>query len=435
MLHIVRTPDLGTDEAEVIELLVKVGQSISVDTPLVLLESAKASMEVPSPIAGVVKEISIALGAKVAEGTVLLSVEIADSEQKTQAVIAEVVPETLIEPKPAPIEVTTTLSAQAPTVLKQPEPVLNEPLPKQQVVHCGPAVRRLARELGVDLLQVQGSAAKGRIVKEDVHAFVKTALTTPKSEPVVAKTTSLGLPILPSIDFSKWGEVEFKELTKIQKLSAQNLHRAWLHIPHVTQFDEADISDLEAFRVAQKDALKVQGISLTLLSFLVKACAYVLKQYPKFNASLSENGEQLILKKYIHIGVAVDTPNGLIVPVIRHADTKSISAIAKELGELSAKARDKKLTPAEMQGASFSISSLGGIGGTAFTPIVNWPEVAILGVSRASQKPVWNGQNFVPRLMLPLSLSYDHRVVDGADGARFVSALGQVLADIRKVLL
>jgi pyruvate dehydrogenase E2 component (dihydrolipoamide acetyltransferase) len=435
MLHIVRTPDLGTDEAEVIELLVKVGQSISVDTPLVLLESAKASMEVPSPIAGVVKEISIALGAKVAEGTVLLSVEIADSEQKTQAVIAEVVPETLIEPKPAPIEVRTTLSAQAPTVLKQPEPVPNEPLPKQQVVHCGPAVRRLARELGVDLLQVQGSAAKGRIVKEDVHAFVKTALTTPKSEPVVAKTTSLGLPILPSIDFSKWGEVEFKELTKIQKLSAQNLHRAWLHIPHVTQFDEADISDLEAFRVAQKDALKVQGISLTLLSFLVKACAYVLKQYPKFNASLSENGEQLILKKYIHIGVAVDTPNGLVVPVIRHADTKSISAIAKELGELSAKARDKKLTPAEMQGASFSISSLGGIGGTAFTPIVNWPEVAILGVSRAGQKPVWNGQSFVPRLMLPLSLSYDHRVVDGADGARFVSALGQVLADIRKVLL
>ena len=435
MLHIVRTPDLGTDEAEVIELLVKVGQSISVDTPLVLLESAKASMEVPSPIAGVVKEISIALGAKVAEGTVLLSVEIADSEQKTQAVIAEVVPETLIEPKPAPIEVTTTLSAQAPTVLKQPEPVLNEPLHKQQVVHCGPAVRRLARELGVDLLQVQGSAAKGRIVKEDVHSFVKTALTTPKSEPVVAKTTGLGLPILPSIDFSKWGEVEFKELTKIQKLSAQNLHRAWLHIPHVTQFDEADISDLEAFRVAQKDALKAQGISLTLLSFLVKACAYVLKQYPKFNASLSENGEQLILKKYIHIGVAVDTPNGLVVPVIRHADTKSISAIAKELGELSAKARDKKLTPAEMQGASFSISSLGGIGGTAFTPIVNWPEVAILGVSRASQKPVWSGQSFVPRLMLPLSLSYDHRVVDGADGARFVSALGQVLADIRKVLL
>jgi len=435
MLHIVRTPDLGTDEAEVIELLVKVGQSISVDTPLVLLESAKASMEVPSPIAGVVKEISIVLGAKVAEGTVLLSVEIADSEQKTQAVIAEVVSEKLIEPKPAPIEVTTTLSAQAPTVLKQPEPVLRDELLPKQVIHCGPAVRRLARELGVDLLQVQGSASKGRIVKEDVHAFVKIALTTPNPEPIVAKATGLGLPILPSIDFSKWGEVEFKELTKIQKLSAQNLHRAWLHIPHVTQFDEADISDLEAFRVAQKDALKAQGISLTILSFLVKACAYVLKQYPKFNASLSENGEQLILKKYIHIGVAVDTPNGLVVPVIRHADTKSISAIAKELGELSAKARDKKLTPAEMQGASFSISSLGGIGGTAFTPIVNWPEVAILGVSRASQKPVWNGQNFVPRLMLPLSLSYDHRVVDGADGARFVSALGQVLADIRKVLL
>nr|MBP9216144.1 2-oxo acid dehydrogenase subunit E2 [Agitococcus sp.] len=232
-----------------------------------------------------------------------------------------------------------------------------------------------------------------------------------------------------------WGEVEFKDLSKIQKLSAQNLHRAWLHIPHVTQFDEADITELEAFRVAQKDTFKAQGISLTILSFLVKACAYVLTQYPKFNASLSENGEQLVLKKYIHIGVAVDTPNGLVVPVIKNADTKSISMIAKELGELSAKARDKKLSPAEMQGASFSISSLGGIGGTAFTPIVNWPEVAILGVSRASQKPVWNGKSFEPRLMLPLSLSYDHRVIDGADGARFVGALNQVLVDIRRVLL
>lgn len=430
MLHIVRAPDLGTDQAELIELLVKVGQSIDVDTPLVLLESAKASMEVPSPVAGVVKEISIALGAKVSEGTVLLSVEMAESEQKTQPVVQQIVAEPAMEVKATP----STPNQAVEAVPKQPEPVLSEPLPKQQTVHCGPAVRRLARELGVDLLQVQGTAPKGRIVKEDVHAFVKTALTS-QPEPVVAQATGLGLPMLPSIDFSKWGEVEFKELTKIQKLSAQNLHRAWLHIPHVTQFDEADISDLEAFRVAQKDALKAQGVSLTLLSFLVRACAYVLKQYPKFNASLSEKGEQLILKKYIHIGVAVDTPNGLVVPVIRHADTKSISAIAKELGELSAKARDKKLTPAEMQGASFSISSLGGIGGTAFTPIVNWPEVAILGVSRASQKPVWNGQSFEPRLMLPLSLSYDHRVVDGADGARFISALGQVLADIRKVLL
>lgn len=432
MLHSVNTPDLGTDEAEVIELLVKVGQTIDVDTPLVLVESAKASMEVPSPVAGVVKEILVTLGAKISEGVLLLQVEtatdtspVAETEPVTSTASPEPTKEVISEPIPASSPPQTNNPVEA--ISTPPEPVA-----ERGVLHCGPAVRRLARELGVDLYQVQGSAVKGRIVKEDVHGFVKKVLTTPvESKSVV----SSGLPVLPSIDFSKWGEVEFKDLSKIQKLSAQNLHRAWLHIPHVTQFDEADITELETFRVAQKDIFKAQGISLTILSFLVKACAYVLTKYPKFNASLSENGEQLVLKKYIHIGVAVDTPNGLVVPVIKHADTKSISMIAKELGELSAKARDKKLSPAEMQGASFSISSLGGIGGTAFTPIVNWPEVAILGVSRASQKPVWNGKSFEPRLMLPLSLSYDHRVIDGADGARFVGALNQVLVDIRRVLL
>ena len=436
MLHSVRTPDLGTDEAEVIELLVKVGQSITIDTPLVLVESAKASMEVPSPVEGVVKEIAVSLGSKISEGVLLLQVETAvDTMPVVEAIQAAVinepektasVKEVVNEPRPA---------NEPPQTNTAVEPISTPPeaVAERGLLHCGPAVRRLARELGVDLYQVQGSAVKGRIVKEDVHAFVKKVLTTPvESKPTVV---SSGLPVLPSIDFSKWGEVEFKDLTKIQKLSAQNLHRAWLHIPHVTQFDEADITELEAFRVAQKDTFKAQGIGLTILSFLVKACAYVLTQYPKFNASLSENSEQLILKKYIHIGVAVDTPNGLVVPVIKHADTKSISMIARELGELSAKARDKKLSPAEMQGASFSISSLGGIGGTAFTPIVNWPEVAILGVSRASQKPIWNGKSFEPRLMLPLSLSYDHRVIDGADGARFVTALNQVLVDIRRVLL
>ena len=436
MLHSVRTPDLGTDEAEVIELLVKVGQSITLDTPLVLVESAKASMEVPSPVEGVVKEIAVSLGSKISEGVLLLQVETAvDTMPVVEAIQAAVINEpektasvkdVVNEPIPA---------NEPPQTNTAVEPISTPPeaVAERGLLHCGPAVRRLARELGVDLYQVQGSAVKGRIVKEDVHAFVKKVLTTPvESKPTVV---SSGLPVLPSIDFSKWGEVEFKDLTKIQKLSAQNLHRAWLHIPHVTQFDEADITELEAFRVAQKDTFKAQGIGLTILSFLVKACAYVLTQYPKFNASLSDNGTQLILKKYIHIGVAVDTPNGLVVPVIKHADTKSISMIARELGELSAKARDKKLSPAEMQGASFSISSLGGIGGTAFTPIVNWPEVAILGVSRASQKPIWNGKSFEPRLMLPLSLSYDHRVIDGADGARFVTALNQVLVDIRRVLL
>ncbi len=439
MLKIIPAPDLGTDAAEVIEVLVTVGQTLLIDTPIVLLESAKASMEVPSPMMGVVTKILVKLGDKVSEGTALVQIESADVAKDapievkhelifTPADEAVATPANVVaEVKESLMDAVATAIIQAPTVSKAST--------AQALIHCGPAVRRLARELGVDLQQVQGTASKGRIVKDDVHAFVKKVLTTPVPVAPVAASSNSGLPALPDVDFSKWGEVEFKALTKIQKLSAQNLHRAWLHIPHVTQFDDADITDLEAFRVAQKDALKAQGVSLTVLSFLVKACAYVLKQYPKFNASLSKDGEQFILKHYIHIGVAVDTQNGLVVPVIRHADQKSISAIAKELAELSAKARDKKLSPAEMQGASFSISSLGGIGGTAFTPIVNWPEVAILGVSRASQKPVWDGKNFVPRLMLPLSLSYDHRVVDGADGARFITALGLVLADIRRVLL
>jgi pyruvate dehydrogenase E2 component (dihydrolipoamide acetyltransferase) len=449
MLKMIPAPDLGTDSAEVIEILVKVGDILAIDTPIVLLESAKASMEVPSPMAGVVTEILVKLGDNVCEGTVLVQVEVAETAATVETQV-EAKHEMVFTPADEPIAPVIDVVQETETDIVVDESVSPKPssltapevqvIPQPQakaLIHCGPAVRRLARELGVDLQQVQGTASKGRIVKDDVHAFVKKVLTTPAPvmTPTVVTSTSSGLPTLPEIDFSKWGEIELKPLTKIQKLSAQNLHRAWLHIPHVTQFDEADITELEAFRVAQKDALKAQGISLTVLSFLVKACAYVLKQYPKFNASLSKDGEQLILKQYIHIGVAVDTPNGLVVPVIRNADQKSISAIAKELGELSAKARDKKLSPAEMQGASFSISSLGGIGGTAFTPIVNWPEVAILGVSRASQKPVWNGQAFVPRLLLPLSLSYDHRVVDGADGARFITALGQVLADIRRVLL
>lgn len=452
MLHTVRTPDLGTDEAEVIEILVKVGQIIEIDTPLVSLESAKASMEVPSPLAGTVEAILVKLGDKIAEGTVL--VQLTDSSQQL-AVNSEQLTDnsqqlTVNSEQLAVSNEQSTDNGEQLTDNSQQLAVNKEQLAdnSQQTivideavssnnasVHCGPAVRRLARELGVDLQQVTGTAAKGRIVKEDVHAFVKKALSTPVIASSSTPVNQTGLPPLPTIDFSKWGEIDTQELTKIQKLSAQNLHRAWLHIPHVTQFDEADISELEAFRVAQKEALKAQGINLTVLSFLVKACAYVLQQFPKFNASLHQNGEQLIIKKYIHIGVAVDTPNGLVVPVIKNANTKSIITIAKELAELSAKARDKKLTPADMQGASFSISSLGGIGGTAFTPIVNWPEVAILGVSRASHKPIWNGQSFEPRLMLPLSLSYDHRVIDGADGARFISALNQILTDIRKILL
>lgn len=430
-------PDLGTDSADVIEILVKVGDKISVDTPLMVLESAKASMEVPSSLAGTIQSIQVKIGDKVSEGKalVLLSLEGEQPTNNTQTLPIEA---SLVTTQP-PVtnndkQTTNTVNQAQQPVLSPQTNIIIESVPS--AVHCGPAVRRLARELGVDLQQVTGTAAKGRIVKEDIHQFVKQTLTTPA--PVLSQTvnpTVSGLPILPEIDFSKWGEIEFKDLSKIQKLSAQNLHRAWLHIPHVTQFDEADITDLEAFRVAQKDSLKAQGVNLTLLSFLVKACAYVLEKMPKFNSSLSKDGEQLIIKKYIHIGVAVDTPNGLVVPVIRNANQKSVVEIAKNLAELSSKARDKKLTPADMQGATFSISSLGGIGGTAFTPIVNWPEVAILGVSRSSHKPIWDGKGFNPRLILPLSLSYDHRVIDGADAARFTTLLSQILADIRRVLL
>ncbi|MFO1373171.1 MAG: dihydrolipoyllysine-residue acetyltransferase [Agitococcus sp.] len=422
-------PDLGTDSADVIEILVNVGDKIAVDTPLMVLESAKASMEVPSSLAGTIQSIEVKVGDKISEGKALVQVTVAGEQSVNNNQRQEI---------DNPDTNRTFIAGELKPVIAYQEIKQDQQTQatKTLAVHCGPAVRRLARELGVDLQKVTGTAAKGRIVKEDIHQFVKQALNTPA--PVLTQAvnpTVSGLPILPDIDFSKWGEVEFRDLSKIQKLSAQNLHRAWLHIPHVTQFDEADITDLEAFRVSQKDSLKAQGVNLTLLSFLVKACAYVLEKMPKFNSSLSKDGEQLIIKKYIHIGVAVDTPNGLVVPVIRNANQKSVVEIAKSLAELSAKARDKKLTPADMQGATFSISSLGGIGGTAFTPIVNWPEVAILGVSRSSHKPIWDGKSFNPRLILPLSLSYDHRVIDGADAARFTSLLSQILADIRRVLL
>ena len=416
-LQEVKAPDLGTDHADVIEILVKPGDVVRPEQAILVLESAKATMEVPSPLEGVVREVCVRLGDKVSEGMVLLRVEAAG---------APVAP--VLAPVPAMVPQVAPVAAQT------PEPVRVAPPVAGALLHCGPAVRRLARELGVDLARVTGTGPKGRILKEDVHGWVKSALSRPVvSEPAAAPGN--GLPPLPVIDFSKWGPVEIQPLTRIQALSAKNLHRAWVHIPHVTQFDEADITELEAFRVARKDVLKGQGINLTLLAFLVKAVAHLLQRFPRFNASLAGDGESLVLKQYVHIGVAVDTPNGLVVPVIRDCDRKSVGDIARDLGELSVKARDKKLSPAEMQGACFSISSLGGIGGTAFTPIVNWPEVAILGVSRSSRKPVWDGEAFQPRLMLPLSLSYDHRVIDGADAARFTTALADVLKDIRQILL
>ncbi len=431
-VQLVKVPDIGSDSADVIEILVKVGERIELEQSIVVLESAKASMEVPNTVAGEVQRILVNVGDSVSENTVLIEVL---SSAPAAAVPAPVAAAPAPANKPAAVE----------AAVSRPVAIANETLKalasavsvasSGHHVHAGPAVRRLARELGADLAKIPGTGPRKRILKEDVHAFVKHALTEAAAKKDNASAGGFGLPPLPAMDFSKWGEIERVELTKIQKVSAQNLHRAWLTIPHVTQFDEADITELEAFRVAQKDAMKAQGLSLTILAFLVKASAHVLKQYPKFASSLDADGAHLIRKKYIHIGVAVDTPNGLVVPVIRDADKKSVSDITRDLGELSKKARDKKLTPAEMQGAVFSISSLGGIGGTAFTPIVNWPEVAILGVSRSSTKPVWDGKAFQPRLMLPLSLSYDHRVIDGADAARFTTALAKVLSDIRQVLL
>lgn len=445
--QIIKAPDIGSESAEVIEILVKVGDVLAVDQPIMVLESAKASMEVPSSAAGVVQKILVKVGDTISESVALLEVL---AETPARAATTEMLA-SLAEPasssadNSAPENAVAThagLENSSAVVTQRLVPLAGSTLRalayavsegSHHRVHAGPAVRRLARELGVDLAKVLATGPKQRLLKEDVHAFVKASLT---EKPAVVAHAGAGLlSSLPVIDFAKWGPVERIELSKIQKLSAKNLHRAWVTIPHVTQFDEADITELEAFRLAQKDALKAEGISLTMLSFMVKASAHLLKRFPRFASSLEVDGEHLVQKQYIHIGVAVDTPNGLVVPVIRDADKKSIREIARDMAELSLKARDKKLTPADMQGACFSISSLGGIGGTAFTPIVNWPEVAILGVSRAAIKPVWDGKAFQPRLMLPLSLSYDHRVIDGADAARFTTALTKTLADIRQILL
>lgn len=444
LTQLVRVPDIGADEADVIEILVAPGQAIVLEQPILVLESAKASMEVPSPLVGVVQKVLVKVGDKVVENTPLLEVlvqaPVAGAAASAAAGVAvsaapegAAAPATTAGAGAVPGQVTSAAPATGAGLHNTALRALVEAPSPAASVHAGPAVRRLSRELGVDLGKVRGSGPKERILKEDVHAFVKQSLQQMAAGlPAPSQGVATKLPV---IDFAKWGAVERQPLTKIQKVSAQNLHRAWTTIPHVTQFDAADITELEAFRVAHKDAFKAEGLSLTLLSFLVKTVAHVLKQFPRFNSSLEVDGETLVLKQYVHIGVAVDTANGLVVPVIRDADRKSVRDIARDLGELSAKARDKKLSPAEMQGACFSISSLGGIGGTAFTPIVNWPEVAILGVSRSSLQPVWDGREFRPRLMLPLSLSYDHRVIDGAEAARFTTALSQRLGDIRELLL
>ena len=428
-------PDIGDFEGvEVIEIMVSAGDTISVEDPLVSLESDKAAMEIPSPQAGTIKEVKVSIGDKVSQGDLLVTMEVSEAEagsrsnnsartEQAAASSGSRSRTSRLHPSPAP--------SSPPQPAHRPPPVAPSPIDEAgfRKSHASPSVRKFARELGADLGQITGSGNKGRIIKEDVKAFVKKVMTSGGA------AGGLNVAPMPEIDFSQYGDIETQPLTRINKLTGQFLHRNWVTVPHVTQFDEADITELEKFRKQLNEEHKNEGIRVTVLAFLMKALVSALKEYPRFNSSLDASGENLVLKKYIHIGVAVDTPDGLVVPVIRDCDRKSLIELANELIETSIKARDKKLSPADMSGGCISISSLGGIGGTAFTPIVNAPEVAILGVSRAQMKPVYKDGEFVPRLVLPLSLSYDHRVIDGADGARFTSFLSKVLSDTRRLLL
>jgi pyruvate dehydrogenase E2 component (dihydrolipoamide acetyltransferase) len=435
----VTVPDIGDfKDVEVIEVLVKPGDAVTKEQSLITLESDKATMEIPSPAAGVVKELKVKVGDRVSEGSPVLVIESGAGAGAEAPARREAAPAP--EPPGAAPEAARVPLAASPAAISRLGPVPAEPREAtSSPPHASPSVRKFARELGVDLAQVRGSGPKGRVLHEDVQAFVKGALTQGAAPAQGAAARNGGmpfnLPAWPEVDFAKFGPVESKPLSRIQKLSGPNLHRNWVSIPHVTQFDEADITDLESFRKANTSVTEKEGFKLTMLAFLIKACVTALRQYPRFNASLDSRFENLILKKYYHIGVAVDTPDGLVVPVVRDADRKGVFDLARELSDTSKLARDKKLKPGDMQGGTFSISSLGGIGGTAFTPIINAPEVAILGVSRSVMRPVWDGEKFIPRLMLPLSLSYDHRVIDGASAARFTSYLASVLSDIRRSLL
>lgn len=463
-----RVPDIGGyDGVPVIELLVAVGDTVEQDQGLVTLESDKATMEVPAPFAGVVRELKVKLGDSLAEGSVVALIEPRDDEAAASAATPAATP---TEPAPpAPTKTADSADSAAPPAAAPTPPAADSAAPAKtsphddpetmpprtppvafdadelmpgKVPYASPAVRLFARELGVDLMRVSGSERGGRIVKDDVQQFVKAALTGGAGAPAGGGATLGGLTLLPwpKVDFGKFGPTETRALSRIQKLSGANLARNWAMIPHVTQFDDADITALEALRVElndenQKAIAKGASTKLTMLAFLMKASVAALQKFPNFNASLDASGETLVLKQYFHIGFAADTPNGLVVPVVRDCDRKGVMQIAAETGELAAKARDGKIGPADMSGGCFTISSLGGIGGTAFTPIINAPEVAILGVSKAAMRPVWDGAQFAPRLLLPLSLSYDHRVIDGAAAARFTAYLSALLADLRRSLL
>lgn len=445
----VNVPDIGGDEVNVTEIMVAVGDTITEEQSLITVEGDKASMEVPAPFGGVVKEILVKSGDKVSTGSLIMRFEVlgAAPAESASASASTSAPQTA-----APATTAQAPQATAPdTTAQAPQSNNNvSGLSQEQVeastgyAHATPVIRRLAREFGVNLDKVKGTGRKGRIVKEDIEAYVKTAVKAYESGATaqatgngVANGAGLGLLPWPKVDFSKFGEIEEVELSRINKISGANLHRNWVRIPHVTHFDKADITDLEAFRKEQNALAEKQklGVKITPVVFIMKAVAKALEAYPRFNSSITEDAQRLILKKYINIGVAVDTPNGLVVPVFKNVNKKGIIELSRELMEVSKKAREGKLTASDMQGGCFTISSLGGIGTTHFAPIVNAPEVAILGVSKSSMEPVWNGKEFAPRLILPMSLSFDHRVIDGADGARFISYLGSVLADLRRLVM
>jgi len=431
----IHVPDIGSSgKAKIIEVLVKAGDTVEADQSLITLESDKASMEIPSPAAGVVKEVICKLDDEVGTGDLILKLEVAGAAPA--AAPAASAPAKAEAPAKANGEAEAKAPAAAPAPAEAP--AATAPAAGSNAkVHAGPAVRQLAREFGVDLGAVSASGPHGRILKEDVQVYVKAMMQKAKEAPAAAAgaTGGAGIPPIPAVDFSKFGEVEEVALTRLMQVGAANLHRSWLNVPHVTQFDSADITELEAFRVAQKAVAEKAGVKLTVLPLLLKACAFLLKEMPDFNSSLAPSGKAIIRKKYVNVGFAVDTPDGLLVPVIKNVDQKSLLQLAAEAAALAEKARTKKLSADDMQGACFTISSLGHIGGTGFTPIVNAPEVAILGVSKATMQPVWDGKAFQPKLMLPLSLSYDHRVINGAAAARFTKRLGDVLTDIRTLLL
>ncbi|NWD53590.1 dihydrolipoyllysine-residue acetyltransferase [Pseudomonas veronii] len=424
----IHVPDIGSSgKAKIIELLVKVGDTVEADQSLITLESDKASMEIPSPAAGVVESIAVKLEDEVGTGDFILKL-------KVQGAASAAAPAPAAAPA-AKAEAAPAAPAPAEKAEAAPAPAA-APARSGAKVHAGPAVRQLAREFGVELNAVTATGPHGRVLKEDVQVYVKSMMQKAKEAPAAGNATGgAGIPPIPVVDFSRFGETEEVQMTRLMQIGASSLHRSWLNIPHVTQFDQADITDLEAFRVAQKAVAEKAGVKLTVLPLLLKACAHLLKELPDFNSSLAPSGKAIIRKKYVHIGFAVDTPDGLLVPVIKNVDQKSLLQLAAEAAALAAKARDKKLTADDMQGACFTISSLGHIGGTGFTPIVNAPEVAILGVSKATIQPVWDGKAFQPKLMLPLSLSYDHRVINGAAAARFTQRLSQLLNDIRTILL